>query len=500
VSQALKRREVLDSVGGSGPMLIARLVAAASVATLVAACRRDPPPRAVVRRAAVQQETKAPPAAAPAPVIPQPPEHPNILLITLDTIRYNQTGLADQATNQTPFLQSLAASGVEFTSSYSTYDSTPESHFSMLTGYVYGLGSQFDTPEHSLPHQLRRLGYDTFGIVANGNLSKKHNRDVERFQRYVCFYDVWEAMSPAQKETSSRTIDRLLRHYGAPANDFNRAMLYTSDARVIGRFDKEISRTRQPFFGFVNLLDSHDPYLPDPASYDADAEEKGLRPPHFQSDLRTRPMAPELEDPSLIKDEKRRTMVKSALDKAEHRTWQLTFDLDADSLAVYRKRYRARIRETDAAVRRIFAILAERKLLESTVVIVTSDHGESLGEEHLITHSFINRGDREVTHRVPLILSFPAAYGFRGHSIPLPTTSADIAPTIYDLVGVDWSGLSKVMQPGLYGKSLYPYLAGTLAMHYRNRPAAPQRLATDAERARTRTEAEKRLRSLGYLH
>ena len=83
----------------------------------------------------------------------------------------------------------------------------------------------------------------------------------------------------------------------------------------------------------------------------------------------------------------------------------MTFDLDADALKVYKKRYRAKIRETAAAVRRIFVILAERKLLESTIVIV-SRWGSSM-----ITHSFGKLDDREATHRVPLLLWFPATYG-----------------------------------------------------------------------------------------
>lgn len=126
-----------------------------------------------------------------------------------------------------------------------------------------------------------------------------------------------EVRTPATPQPPQ--IDRVIRSYGAPLTDFSRVMLYTSSDRVISRFDKESARTKRPFFVFLNLLDSHDLYFPDPAHNDAQAEEKAIRPPHFESDLRTRHRAAEIENPSLITDEKRRAMV-SALEKAGHRT------------------------------------------------------------------------------------------------------------------------------------------------------------------------------------
>src|ERR1051325_9421694 len=80
---------------------------------------KQPPAPKVVRRAVIAQRRVDPPPR-------QPPAHPNILLITLDTLRYDATGLAPQSSNRTPFLRQLAANGIEFTRSYSTFDSTPE--------------------------------------------------------------------------------------------------------------------------------------------------------------------------------------------------------------------------------------------------------------------------------------------------------------------------------------------------------------------------------------
>lgn len=431
---------------------------------------------------------------------PPPPAKPNILLISLDTLRYDATGLAPQGTNRTPFLRQLAAEGVEFTHSYSTFDSTPESHFSMLTGFVSGWATQpYDVKEHSVAYQLARDGYSTFGVAANGNLSRKFNQDVVAFESYTCLADLWEKLTPAEKKAVLPPIDARIRHYQAPLNNFSEPALYMSADRVLERFARSVAAAKPPFFGFLNFFDAHDPYFPDPSQYDADSEEQNLRPRGFVSDFRSRAVPPEIVDPSKIADPKKRTLVTDALKVVDGRAWSTAFDLDAASIKVYRKRYRAEVRELDAALRRIFDILEENKLLDSTVVIITSDHGESFGEKHLITHSFGNAGDLEATHRVPLVIVLPESYRVRSHAIDVQTSSADIAPTIYDLVGLDWSGLSQKALPGRFGKSLVPYFRAAPGNEQaRSMDVNARELSAD-EQAIIRKMAEQRLRALGYL-
>lgn len=434
------------------------------------------------------------------PPAPLPPVRPNILLITLDTLRYDATGLAPEGTNRTPFLRQIAANGVEFTHSYSTFDNTPESHFSMLTGFVSGWGVQpFDVKEHSVAYQLSRHGYSTFAVVANGNLSQALNYDTRPFDSFVCLWDVWEKLPEEEKREATRAVDARIDHYHAPANDFNQGFLYASADRVIRRFETSLAKAKPPFFGFLNFIDAHDPYFPDPAGYDADAEESGIRPEGFVSDLRTRPLPKEVLDPSTISDEKRRAEVTEALKAVAGRPWSLSYDLDGKALRIYKKRYRAEVRELDRAVRRLFDILAEKKLLDSTVVIITSDHGESFGEKHMITHSMSNQGDREATHRVPLIIGLPPAYNTRNRTVDAPTSSADIAPTIYELAGLDWSKIGDKALPGRFGRSLVPFFGATFTTRLHALQAEAATLS-EKELAATRKKAEQRLRALGYLN
>src|SRR5262249_4300029 len=153
----------------------------------------------------------------------------------------------------------------------------------------------------------------------------------------------------------------------------------------------------------------------------------------------------------------------------------------------------------DQALRRVFDILAKNNLLDSTVVIITADHGEAFGEKQMITHSFGNEGDREATHRVPLVIALPPAYGPRDRTVSVQTSSADIAPTIYDLAGLDWSKLNDMALPGRFGKSLVPYFGATFA-DMRLRAVTTEAAAlSSTEAADARKKAEERLRALGYL-
>ena len=91
-------------------------------------------------------------SAQPAKQPPKCSDRPNILLVTIDTLRF------DSAQRNAPFLASLARRGINFTSAYSTFASTPESHFSLLTGFLSGYTTVLVRPEVSLAFQLRQRG------------------------------------------------------------------------------------------------------------------------------------------------------------------------------------------------------------------------------------------------------------------------------------------------------------------------------------------------------
>jgi arylsulfatase A-like enzyme len=185
-----------------------------------------------------------------------PPNRPNILLIVIDTLRYSAT-----QNNNTPFLDSLASRSVVFTNAYSTHDFTPTSHFSMFTGLRDGLGTDVDRMENALPYQLQRAGYQTFATVANGLIGKQQ---MPIFDGFADFRQTGDVISGTIFDTMAdmTEVDSRLALFDLRPTAHSRAMLYFSADRLLPLFLQQIRDARKPFFGFVNLVDPHDPTFP----------------------------------------------------------------------------------------------------------------------------------------------------------------------------------------------------------------------------------------------
>jgi arylsulfatase A-like enzyme/Tfp pilus assembly protein PilF len=111
--------------------------------------------------------------------------------------------------------------------------------------------------------------------------------------------------------------------------------------------------------------------------------------------------------------------------------------------------YRGAVSFTDSQVGRVLQFLKERGISDRTIVIVTGDHGESLGEHGEETHGFFVY---ESSMHVPLIVHAPFS-NTAGRRVTAPVRTADIMPTLLDLLQVPAPG-------GIAGVSLAPLLTG----------------------------------------
>jgi arylsulfatase A-like enzyme len=438
-------------------------------------------------------------APASEATLNQCPDRPNIVIITLDTVRFDATALDPRSRNWTPFLAHLAASGANFTQCYSTHDSTPASHASLFSGFLNAHGTTLDQPDASIVHQFRMLGYHTFAVVANGNLSPKIFPMLIPFQDKVNLHDLWLDLSDAKKAAVSPSFDSLIRRFGAEPNDFYRLFLWSAAPRLLPRVRTRFERIKQPFLGFINLMDCHDPYISEPRFYSPKRErllrEDPLPPPRF------RKLPAELEHPDSIADPVRREFVKKKIQQAQGRAWSVALDLTKADLAIYRMRYNAAARQLDDAIASIFKMLEVNKLLTSTIVVITSDHGESFGEADLLTHWFNEQGDRESTHRVPMLIVFPPCYGLQGVTIKSTCTIADVTPTLYDLVGIDATRIWRLAPPGETGHSLLPLLKTKVTPQAASASPDPARWTPipAEQRKQLESEALRTLKALGYV-
>ncbi|GJM22575.1 MAG: hypothetical protein DHS20C15_24900 [Planctomycetota bacterium] len=349
-------------------------------------------------------------AAAPVvmlahPTVSLPPEQdaarPNVLLISLDTLRPDRLGSYGGDPRVSTHLDALAAEGHRFSQASSTSSYTLPSHASMLTGQYPAEHGAVDITDsidaaHSplLAAQLAAAGWTTAGFTAGGYVGTHYGFGAG-FDRYSENDPVWPYdtlrgdMLLATDKSGREPIPKpLLRRYGADS------IVDWLGTRVDG----------PPFFAFVHTYIAHN-FAPSEAWLE-------------RFDLLTGP-----ERRQRPFDHKHR----SAFNKGEHA-------LLAEVRDDYLPYYDATIGMADEFVGTLLAALEALELDEDTLVIVTSDHGEEFGE-----HGFFGHGEtlNNANTRVPLIVRLPGPRAERSAQvIQDPVSLADLAPWILELCGL----------------------------------------------------------------
>jgi Arylsulfatase A and related enzymes len=279
------------------------------------------------------------------------PRRPNVLIITIDTLRADRLGCYGFTLARTPAIDKLAGESVRFSDAISSAPITLPSHSSIFTGLFPPAHGVRDNGDYSLgenavtlAERLRDAGYTTHAFVSALVLNRRYNLS-QGFETYDD--DLWAEDDPKlfmiRERQAPKTAERFLQWFG------------------------EWNRTRtKPFFTWVHFFDPHQPYRP---SF---------------SDM---------------------------------------------SLAV--SPYDAEIAGVDRQVGRIVETLRAKGLLDNTLLILTADHGESLGEHGEQTHAIFVY---DATVRVPLMMRYspmfaPAVYGG-------PVRSVDIVPTVLSILGL----------------------------------------------------------------
>jgi arylsulfatase A-like enzyme len=171
-------------------------------------------------------------------------------------------------------------------------------------------------------------------------------------------------------------------------------------------------------------------------------------------------------------------------------------------------RYDGEIRGLDDQLRSLFDYFEEKGLMDNSIIIVTADHGESLGEDHIFQHCY----DTNIELQIPLILHFPGDVD-AGLRIPQLAENTDILPTVMDILGIR-------IPEGIDGISMFPLFNHPELVHRAkllsvgvDDPGYFQYSEFDGTR-RVRVEApvedpepvwldeqdRERLRALGYIH
>ncbi|MGK2859016.1 MAG: sulfatase-like hydrolase/transferase [Thermoanaerobaculia bacterium] len=315
-----------------------------------------------------------------------PVRQPNVLLVTVDTLRADRVGAYGATSGATPNLDALARAGVRFETAISQVPLTLPSHATILTGLLptrHGLRNNgagaLAAERTTLAEAFAGRGYATAAFVGAFVLDRRYGLD-QGFALYDDEIDRDDTMAGAlEAERDAATVT-------------DRALAWIGD-------------TKGPFFAWVHLYDPHAPYVP---------------PEPYRTRFADNP-------------------------------------------------YDGEIAATDAQIGRLIAMLEAKGFRDDTIVVVTGDHGEALGEHGELTHGLLLF---EPTLRVPLIVSAPSARP--GHVIRQPVSLADLAPTIASLASIPFASnvlagrdLSTAVREGteppsapIYSETKYPEMFG----------------------------------------
>ncbi|MGO9597265.1 MAG: sulfatase [Isosphaeraceae bacterium] len=331
-------------------------------------------------------------------------EAPNVLLVVLDTVRADHLSLYGYSRQTSPNLSRLARRGVTFEQARSTAPWTLPSHASMMTGrwpheLSTGINRPLDGTHRTLAESFAAQGYATAGFVANATycgIETGLGRGFAHFEDHVLsLADVLWTSALGQRVILPVTFPPERRARGNP-NDYHR-----KDAAAIRRdmLAWVLRQGDRPFFAFLNLYDAHDPYIPP-----ADFTRRFSGVAGSAADMA-------ILDRWFIWDKKKLT------------SRQIQFALDA---------YDDGIAYLDEHLGLLFDDLERVGRLDNTLVIVTADHGEHLGEHQLYGHAS-SLYDAEI--HVPLLIFLPGG-AHAGQTVASQVSLRDLAATVADLSGL----------------------------------------------------------------
>ncbi|HEY8154639.1 MAG TPA: sulfatase [Myxococcota bacterium] len=344
---------------------------------------------------------------------------PNVLWIVWDTVRADHLGLYGHSRPTTPFLTEWSKDARVFEDALSTAGYTLPAHASMFTGLypsehcTHNDNARLDDSYITIAELLKGAGYRTFLYSANphiaahpaGNFAQGFDQEEHPWSPQWAEQALRLVRAKVPLEDHSTELPQIL----AAARE-GRATLAPENIKAAGEIAKtatlqwlEASDKGQPFFIFLNYMEAHRPYIP---------------PRRFRNQL--------LPPADVIRSYR--------VDRSWSRMWEFTFGLreySDDDLMLTAATYDATLLELDELLRDLLKALRESGHLDDTIVILTADHGDQLGEHHMLDHQY---SVYQTLLHVPLIILAPGRLA-PGRD-PSPVMSFDLFPTLLELTGV----------------------------------------------------------------
>src|SRR5437588_3544560 len=301
------------------------------------------------------------PAVAPSDTAP------NVVVITIDTLRADHLCCYGYKDIHTPNIDGLARDSVKFERAFTPVPITLPSHTAIFTGtypMLNGMhdfsGNRLGPQQQTLASVLKDRGYTTGAVVASAVLDSRFglNRGFDFYYDHFDFNRLEEANLDEMERPGNVVADEVLNWLG--------------------------KNYQKRFFLWMHLYDPHYPYRP---------------PAPYSEDYKSHP-------------------------------------------------YDGEIAFADAQVGRLLRFLKDKGLYQHTLIVLSGDHGEGLGEHGEQTHGFFIYNS---TLQVPLVVRLPA--GPRDKHVNALVSLADIMPTVLEALKLD-------IPAQVQGKSLLPLFAG----------------------------------------
>jgi len=340
----------------------------------------------------------------------------NVVIVVWDTVRADRLSPWGAERPTTPWLAEAVDRGVVFDNAHSPAVWTLPSHASMFTGLpAESTGSDerwqwLDDRHVTVAEHFAAHGYDTFAMAANPMLSDRTNLLQGFGVRWASFDGTHRDRAGAATLAKLVPGDRsqeLAPDWVPPAHAESRPTWWFKEAApliteaTLAWIDDRDDAT--PFFAYLNWMEAHTPRLPAMASRRAVIGDEATIERGLQTDA---------------------AFIRLHFANFGHEAYS---PLEIEAM---RAVYDATLRDLDDAMRLLFEGLERRDLLERTVVVLVSDHGESLGDHGLHNHRF---GLWESLTHVPLVVWHPELAPERRRE---PVSTRDLFGTVARLAGI----------------------------------------------------------------
>ena len=354
--------------------------------------------------------------------LPDPPKSPNVLIIIVDTLRADHLSPYGYSRDTSPYLTQLAQQGVLFENAIAPSSWTLPSHASMLTGLLpreSHVQGDKDILSGSLPNlgdAMRKRGYRTAAFSANYQLFTRDHGFIHCFSHFEEYEQsiggILEKV-PLSKLILSALSRVTLGEKFAYFGEKNAPTVETVDNNALGYMEKG----QRPFFVVLNYFDLHEATLP-PDRY--------LH--MFTSDPKARKQNMYFPEKCTAYD------VKPPCDPERPQFIDV---------------YDGSIRYVDQSIQNLLYQLKERGILDNTIVVFTSDHGQEFGDHGIYGHG--KSLYRQVIH-VPLVFFKPGLVP-SSVRVATPVSTTDLSATILDMTApgenqADTGSLLRATFPG----------------------------------------------------